>query len=369
VGVPSVSVETNRELSLQAQLTYPGFELDVDLKIELSGVTGLFGPSGGGKTTLLRIIAGLDRNANARVSFAGETWQTSADFVPAHQRPAGFVFQDARLFSHLTVRGNLQFALTRSCDDGIALDEVVSTMKLAKLMERDVENLSGGERQRVAIARTLLTNPRLLLMDEPLASLDAEHKREILPYIEALPERFGIPAIYVSHTVSEMARLADNVIVLEGGRVTAIDSAISILNREALQASSLPFEPVSILNVSVVEHLAGGYLTRIDHYGQKMTVPFIEGRGAGESARLAIRAGDVVLATRKPEGLSVRNVLAGTIVDVQPVAQSAFSTVSVDVDGAVIKAQLTQHAAHELELISGMGVFVLVKTASFLRAG
>ncbi len=354
---------------LRVAFSYPGFSLDIDREIGLAGVTGLFGPSGGGKSTLLRIVAGLESDAAGQVTFGGEVWQDDSTFVPAFMRPVGYVFQDARLFPHLTVEGNLQFAQSRrSGGGGISFDEVVSALDLGPLLQRHTNALSGGEQQRAAIARTLLTNPRLLLLDEPLAGLDAGRKREILPYLEALPKRFGIPAIYVSHSVSEMARLADNVVVLEEGRITAVGSAVKILNRDDLQSSSLPFEPVSIVEVRVVEHLESLRLTRVDYQGQRITVPMLSAIGEGESARLSVRAGDVVIATMEPQGLSVRNMLSGHILSIRPQPESAFSMVSINIAGATIKAQLTHHAVTELGLAKGMHVFALIKTASFDRS-
>jgi molybdate transport system ATP-binding protein len=363
-----MSADNLTQLSLRVKLTFPGFNLDVDRKIGLGGITGLFGPSGGGKSTLLRIIAGLEKNAQGQVIFDGEEWQNGASFLPAFRRPVGYVFQDARLFPHLDVQRNLEFAAARrSRDGGVRFDEVVSTMNLEPLLHRHTDALSGGERQRVAIARTLLTNPGLLLLDEPLAALDAGRKREILPYIESLPKRFGIPAIYVSHTASEMARLADEVVFLEDGRITAVGPAVDILNRDDSQSSTLPFEAVSILEVRVVEHLEVLHLTRVDYHGQLITVPLMNTIGKGETARLAVRAGDVVIATEDPRGLSVRNKLSGTVSSVSPQPDSAFSTVSVEISGATIKAQLTNHAVTELELVAGRPVFALIKTASFDR--
>jgi len=363
-----MSANGQQKLSLRVKVNYPGFSLDVDREVNLSGVTGLFGPSGGGKSTLLRIIAGLERNASGQVSYGGEEWQNGSSFLPAYRRPVGFVFQDARLFPHLSVQGNLEFSSQRCLSNGgIRFDEVVSALGIEPLLLRHTDALSGGERQRVAIARTLLTNPRLLLLDEPLAALDVGRKREILPYIEDLPRRFGIPAIYVSHAVSEMARLADEVVVLEDGRITAVGPAAEILNREDLQSSVLPFEAVSILEVRVVEHLESLHLTRVDCHGQHITVPIMKSIRQGEKARLSVRAGDVVIATEAPRGLSVRNMLPGKLLAVTPQADSAFSVAYMDIAGATIKAQLTHHAVKELDLAPGQPVFALIKTASFDR--
>ena len=364
-----MSADNQQSLLLRVKVAYPGFSLDVDRQLSLSGVTGLFGPSGGGKSTLLRIIAGLESRAAGEVTFDGETWQNESSFVPPHLRPIGYVFQDARLFSHLTVEGNLRYARDRRRPDGgISYEEVVSTMELQSLLHRHTDVLSGGERQRVAIARTLLTNPRLLLLDEPLAALDIGRKREILPYIEALPKRFGIPAIYVSHAVSEMARLADDVVVLEGGRITAVGPALTILNREDLQASTMPFEAVTILEANVVEHLPDLHLTRVDYHGQQISIPLIDAVQKGDAVRLSVRSGDVVIATEQPRGLSVRNMLAGTVLSVDPDRESAFATVSVAIDSAIIKAHLTHHAVAELGIEKGLPVYALVKTASFDRS-
>ena len=356
-------------LSISAKVAYRDFQLDVDLELQLDGVTGLFGPSGGGKSTLLRVLAGLEKSARGQVCFGDETWLASEQgtFVPSHLRSVGYVFQDGRLFEHLTVTGNLQYAADRgvAAPDGIQLDEVLDTFDLRPLLQRDVRVLSGGERQRVAIARTLLTQPQLLLLDEPLAALDAGRKGEILPYLETLPRRFKIPAIYVSHSIDEVARLADQVVVLDHGRIKAIGGAAEVLNRLELQSPLSRFDVVSILETRVVDDLPDLGLTRLDHRGQMIVVPGLRQRSAGDTVRLFIRAGDVALATTRPEGISFRNILAGTLERIDADPDQAFATVSVDVDGASIRAQLTRQAVRDLQLETGMPVFALLKTASF----
>jgi molybdate transport system ATP-binding protein len=359
-------------LSVRARVDYSGFSLDVDHRFELSGITGLFGPSGSGKSTLLRLIAGLETGAECAVSFAGETWADSGRgvFVATQHRPVGLVFQDARLFPHLSVDGNLQYALRRKPSSSAAfdLDEVVRIMNVGGLLDRDTRSLSGGERQRVAVARTLLSQPRLLLLDEPLASLDIAHKREVLPYLEALPGRLGIPIIFVSHSVAEMARLADDVVMLEGGEVVAAGPASSILSREDIEVSSWPFEAVSILDVQIEQHLSDLFLTQVRHGNQALLVPAIDSVAPGENVRLTVRAADVVLATSEPRNLSVRNVLRGTVRDIEIVPDSAFATVSLDVGGASLRATLTVHAINELQLEAGKPVYALLKTATFDRS-
>ena len=366
--MPEASMQ---RLRLAVSIRFPGFDLDVDQDLDLRGVVGLFGPSGSGKSTLLRVIAGLETRASGQLCFAGQTWQdtSSGAFLPTHRRPVGFVFQDARLFAHLDVEDNLRFALTRRHEtaNAIGYDEVLATLNIGALLGRRVGALSGGEKQRVAIARTLLTQPRLLLLDEPLAALDSGHKREILPYLEALPRRFGIPAIYVSHAVNEMARLADTVVVLEQGQVTATGSAGNILGRHDLQVSALPFEPVTIMAVRIVAHLPDLHLTQVEHHGQPVTVPEMHNAAVGDMARLAIRAGDVVIATSEPRDLSVRNVLRGTISGIAATSGGAFATVAVDINGTLLQAQLTHQAIAALHLSAGMPVFALIKTATFDR--
>lgn len=366
-----MSEQPATKLSVKARAEFPGFRLDVELDECLGGIVGLFGPSGSGKSTLLRIIAGLEQTSTGAVAFGDECWQNtdSQTFLAPFKRPVGYVFQHARLFPHLTVEGNLDYAHQRGSrvDDLRSRDEVITAMNVRSLLARDIDALSGGERQRVALARTLLSGPRLLLLDEPLAALDTGAKNEILPYLEALPHRFGIPAIYVSHAVNEMARLADRVIALDDGKVVAIGSAASILSGESFQATSLPFEPVAILNVTVTGHLPGLHLTRVSFGDQQMTVPELASAAEGDEARLAVRAGDVILATAKPENLSVRNILRGTINEISGVPDSAFTLVSVDIEGAVLKAQVTHQSVRELGLVNGDAVYALIKTAIFDR--
>ena len=192
------------------RLDWPGFSLDVDLALPGRGVTALFGHSGSGKTTLLRCIAGLERAAQGRLAVDGEVWQDAGSWLPPHQRPIGYVFQEASLFAHLTVLGNLRYGMKRiSGAQRVSLDHAIELLGIGHLLDRKPDRLSGGERQRVGIARALAVSPRLLLMDEPLAALDLKRKQEILPYLERLHDELSIPVLYVSHSPDEVARLAD----------------------------------------------------------------------------------------------------------------------------------------------------------------
>ena len=359
-------------LRIAAEVTYGSFSLVVDECLDITGVTGLFGPSGSGKSTLLRVIAGIERGASGCVRFGEETWQDDAagTRVPAWERPVGYVFQDARLFPHLDVSGNLNYADRRSRDNPVyGFDDVVSALELGGLLSRSVDSLSGGERQRVAIGRTLLTRPRLLLMDEPLAAVDVRRKRDILPYLESLPARFSIPAIYVSHSASEIAQLADRVVVMEQGRISAQGDVAAVLGHELPGNAEMPFEAVSVLDVTVVETMPEFHLTRVLHDGQELTIPELAGKRAGEHTRLLVRSGDVVLAVEEPRGISVRNILAGTVASIEEVARSAFAHVALDIGGTRVAARLTRQAVGELGLQVGQPVYALIKTAAFDRTG
>ena len=224
-------------ISGQFQGTLGGFRLDAAFEVPAAGVTALFGPSGSGKTTVLRCIAGLQR-LKGRLSFRGDPWQQDHVFRPPHLRPVGYVFQEPSLFGHLSVRGNLEFGLKRASRTRIGMDEVVSFLGLDPLLGRSTVKLSGGERQRVAIGRALLSQPELLLMDEPLAGLDATAKLEILPYLERLHQVMAIPIVYVSHDAAEVARLADRVLLMRDGRIEpapATGDGVRDVSAEALQ--------------------------------------------------------------------------------------------------------------------------------------
>jgi molybdate transport system ATP-binding protein len=360
--------ESERLLSLDLQVSFSGFEVVVDEDLRLEGITGIFGPSGGGKSTLLRVIAGLESGARGSVIFDGEVWQGNdrRSFVPAYRRPVGYVFQDARLFTHLDVAGNLKFAERRvGVSRGkISYDELVSAFDLSSLLDRGVNSLSGGERQRVAIARTLMTCPRLLLLDEPLVGLDGGRKSEILPYLDTLSSGFGIPVIYVSHSVDEMARLADRVVLLEEGRVLSHGTAVEVLNSEYVQHSEAGMEPGTIFEAIVREHLPDMQLSRLEFHGQSIYVPIVAHRAAGSPFRLHVRAGDVALAMNEPRLMSFRNVLRGKVSGLAGKEGSGFVVASVEVNGTVLRSRITRHACEELGLRQGMPVYALLKTAS-----
>ena len=282
------------QLSLGVQLGFPGFDLDVTQDLPLDGVTALFGPSGGGKSTLLRTIAGFETPVTGRVALGNEIWfdGEARINVPAHRRPVGFMFQDARLFSHLHVAGNLAFAEKRSHAkvNGFSSGDVISALDLQPLLDRRISSLSGGERQRVALARTLLTRPRLLLLDEPLSALDLERKADILPYLEEIPKCFGIPAIYVSHALDEVVRLADRVLVLTDGHVQAFGPTGDIVERLDLQPITGRFDAGVLVEVRVTGHDTRLALTHVDLDGETLKMPMVYTVKPGDTIRLRIRA-------------------------------------------------------------------------------
>jgi len=357
-------------LSLDVTVRYEGFSLAVDTVIALEGVTALFGPSGSGKSTLLRVIAGLERAASGRIAFGTETWQDDGTrtYVPANRRGVGYVFQDARLFGHLSVAGNLRYADRRSQNERgrIAFDEVVEALDLEPLLKRRAGSLSGGERQRVAIGRSILTRPRLLLMDEPLAALDIERKAEILPYIERLPITFGVPIVYVTHAVEEVARLARTMIAVSNGAIVAAGPVVEMLERLDLQPLTGRFEAGVVLPARVVGHDPKFCLTRLNVAGQTLVMPALDVAVGGE-VPLRVRARDVALSLARPDGISVQNILAATIIELLEEPESAFAELLLDIGGPHLRARITRQAVAELALAEGSAVYALIKSISFDR--
>ncbi|MGZ0190137.1 MAG: molybdenum ABC transporter ATP-binding protein [Alphaproteobacteria bacterium] len=339
------------------------FNIDLAFDAPMRGVTALFGPSGSGKTTALRCIAGLTKIGGA-LSVEGDIWQDSSTFVAPHKRRAGYVFQDANLFPHLTVTGNLHYGAKRAGPGGLNEDEVIDLLGLDRLLDRHPRALSGGERQRVAIGRVLLSHPRILLMDEPLSALDAMTKAEILPYLDRLTDAAAIPILYVSHDIGEVARLADCIVQVAGGRVVACGPVADMMEQLGLEAGVSAFEESVLLTGSVVSHDAAHRLTRLDCFGQRLTAPPVA-VPIGKTVRIRVRARDVALATTRPTGISIRNILAATVIDIASSEDAANVEVTVDIGGPRLKARITREALSDLSLTPGAEVFALVKSVSF----
>lgn len=350
-------------LSVNLRHGFPGFTLDVAFEAP-PGVTALFGHSGAGKTTVVQAVAGLLRPDHGRIAADGAvlTDTGTATFLPPHLRRIGYVFQDARLFPHLTVRQNLLygrwFAPRR---DGLPIDRVVAMLDIGPLLDRRPGGLSGGERQRVALGRAILSEPRLLLMDEPLAALDEARKAEILPYLERLRDEFRLPILYVSHSVAEVARLATTVILMEAGRVTAAGPAAAILADPAAAPAFGLREAGAILQARVAAQEEDG-LTRLESAVGTFWLPRIAA-APGATLRLRILAQDVMLSTRRPEAISALNVLKMRIEDIR-IGDGPGALVRLTAGGETILARITRRSVTALGLAPGQPVFAILKAVS-----
>ena len=342
------------------------FSLDAAFSAE-GGVTALFGRSGSGKTSLIRIIAGLARPKEGRVLLGEEVLVDTARriFLPAHRRRFGYVFQEARLYPHLTVRQNLAYGRWFA-PKGVATenpDHVVDLLGIGDLLDRQPANLSGGEKQRVAIGRALLASPRLLLMDEPLAALDEDRKGEILPYLERLRDEVKIPIVYVSHSVAEVARIADRVVLMSNGRIEGVGPPSDVLAGPRLSSVADRREAGSVLSGRVeARDAAHGLATIRLEGGSEILVP-----GAavspGEAVRLRIPARDVMVATVRPEGLSALNILEGRIEVVEPDGEG-MTSLRIACGGDQVRARITAFSVERLGLVPGLAVHAVIKTVA-----
>jgi molybdate transport system ATP-binding protein len=354
-------------LSLCVDLSHGPFTLNVDDEFELAPITAVFGPSGAGKTTLLRTIAGLERAARGRVALDGTVWQDSPAklFCPPHRRRVGYVFQDGRLFPHLNVAGNLTFGYRAArLGHRLAPADVVTAMDLGPLLERRPQSLSGGEQQRVAIGRALLTDPVLMLMDEPLSALDAARKAEIIPYIERVAHDFRVPILYVTHTIEEVSRLARNMLLLADGRVAAYGRTPELLERIDLWPITGRAAAGTLLTARIVGSERG--MTALTIAGQILRIPAIDGT-AGTAVQLRMAAKDVAIATARPSGLSIRNVLEAQILAIDELPP-VYAEVLLDVSGQHLRAEITREAAAELGLSPGQRVYALIKSVAIDRS-
>ena len=353
-------------ISFRAAIALGAFNLDAAFESD-ARVLALFGRSGAGKSVTIALIAGLLRPDHGRIVVDGRVLVDVENniFVPKHARRIGVIYQDARLFPHLTVRQNLMFGrwFAGTADRAVAFGAVVETLGIGHLLARRPGRLSGGERQRVAIGRALLSSPSLLLMDEPLAALDDERKREVLSLIERLRDEFKVPIVYVSHAVDEVARLASRVVVLSGGRGVATGPVDEVFGPSQVHAGESRFARSSILTGRVAGMHAGYGLTEIEHPGGTIWLAGPAGP-VGREVHIVIRATDVTLATARPHNLSVRTVLAGTVAAIE-VDDGPLAAVNVDLKGhARLVAIATRMAVDELALKPGDPVFALIKTVA-----
>ncbi|WP_027458712.1 molybdenum ABC transporter ATP-binding protein [Dechloromonas agitata] len=353
------------QIEARFRLDRGDFRLDVDLALPGHGVSALFGHSGSGKTTCLRAMAGLLRTPGGYVALNGEIWQDEARglFLPTHRRALGMVFQDAGLFPHLSVRGNMEFGQRRAAAGSVALGDIAELLGIAHLLDRRPAQLSGGERQRVAIARALLTAPRVLLMDEPLAALDLKRKLEILPYLENLHRELDIPVIYVSHAPDEVARLADHLVLLDAGRVVASGPLNSVLSRTDLSAVFADDAGV-VLETRVAEHEADD-LTRLEFPGGTIYVSR-RPEAVGTRLRCRIHARDVSLALVPASQSSILNCVAATVVDLAPTETPGHMLVRLAVGSDPMLARITRRSAEKLGIRPGLALRAQIKSVALL---
>ena len=361
-------------IHLQIQLNRSAFMLDVDLQLPGQGITAIFGASGSGKTTLLRAVAGLEKNQQGRIQIGAHIWQDTQQGIdlPTWQRPLGYVFQESSLLPHLTVSDNLNFGLKRALktsgnaqpDAAKALQASIELLGIGNLLQRMPDQLSGGERQRVAIARAIAMQPQLLLMDEPLASLDAARRQEIFPWLSKLRDELKMPMLYVTHSADEVARLADHLVVLDKGNVKAQGPVSTVLTQ--------------VVNPVVVGEDAGaliaGHIGRVDTQWHLSRIDFEGGcvwmRDAGlpvgKAVRIRILARDVSLATFEPQNTSIQNQLLGTIQSITPDAHPSQVMVVLKCGAEEVMARVTKRAVDELGLQVGQTVWAQVKSVALV---
>jgi molybdate transport system ATP-binding protein len=344
------------------------FGLSLDLKAE-TGITALFGRSGCGKTTLVNILAGLETPQQGRVRIGDTVLFDSSKHInlPPEKRRVGYVFQDSRLFPHMTVEKNLIYGQAR-VHPGMhchSVSEIVDLLALSPILNRRPGTLSGGEKQRVAIGRALLSGPNILLMDEPLASLDAAHRAEILPFIERLGDEVGIPIVYVSHALDEVIRLADTIAVMSDGKISASGSVEDVLSRLDLGPLTGRYETGAVILTTVTRHHDLDGLSELSCPAGTFAIPKVH-HPVGANIRLRVRARDVSLATEKPVATSILNVFQGQILEIERDGIPSQADILVNI-GVPIIARITRRSIRDLGLAPGKAVYVMVKAAAIDR--
>ena len=347
----------------------PGFTLDVECRIDSRGITALFGPSGSGKTTLLRCLAGLEQPDLGLLKVNDTIWQDQNTRLDTHQRPIGYVFQHANLFSHLSVHDNLMYGYRRlkatPSNSELAPDSVIQYMGLESLLQRHPGQLSGGQKQRVAMARALLRQPQLLLMDEPMASLDLRSKNDILPYLENLNTQFQIPIVYVSHSPDEVVRIADDMILLDHGKVLAHGSVNELLTRPDLPLSHLE-ESCAVIEGTVDHHEPEYHLSYVRVPGGMIGISLVD-KAVKTPLRLRINARDVSLALHPSETSTISNFLSVRIDQITTMQDPAKQLVTLDLGGQRILSQITTKSRHKLNFQVNQIVHAQVKSVALMK--
>jgi molybdate transport system ATP-binding protein len=337
------------------------FQFDIDAQ----GITAVFGKSGCGKTSLLRALAGLEKHSGAFLKVGEDIWQEDEFFVPAHQRPLAYVFQEASLFPHLNVRGNIEYGLKRMQQDDskIPLEQIIELMELDLLLDRKTDYLSGGEQQRVGIARALAVNPNILLMDEPLSSLDQARKDELIPYINSLNRELNIPIIYVTHSNEEIARLADQLIFIEDQGIKAAGAMDQLLTHADLSLSHRP-QAESIISAVTSTYDEVFHLNQLNSALGPFLVPG-DALPQGKPIRLRLAAQDVSLSLNVPKDSSILNILPAVVKNVQD-ENLAQATVFLDMNGHTVLARITRKSVNRLQLEAGKKVYAQIKSVAVL---
>ena len=361
-------------IHLQINIARSAFELKLELQLPAQGITAIFGPSGSGKTTLLRVVAGLEKNPQGLIQIGENIWQDTKQgiYVPTWQRPLGYVFQESSLLPHLSVAENLNFGLKRVLKSANsaptaankALQASIELLGIGGLLQRMPDELSGGERQRVAIARAIAMQPKLLLMDEPLASLDAARRQEIFPWLARLRDELKIPMLYVTHSAEEVTRLADHLLVLDRGQVKAQGPVNQVLTQVV--------NPVVVgedAGALIAGHIgavdAQWHLSRVDFDGGSVWMRD-EGLTVGKAVRIRILARDVSLATSEPQNTSIQNQLRGSIQSITSDPHPSQVMVVLKCGAEEVLARVTNRAVNELALQVGMPVWAQVKSVALV---
>ena len=363
----SHAIETRFNIKFAANST-ANFTLDIDLHLPGQGIIALFGHSGSGKTTLLRCMAGLQPCANGKMRVNGEVWQDHKTNLPVHKRGLGYVFQEASLLPHLNVKANLLYALKRAPQQTAQhFEQIVTMLDLTALLSHQPQQLSGGERQRVAIARALLTQPRLLLMDEPLASLDIARKQEIMPYLEKLKASAQVPIIYVSHDINEVVRLADHLVVLEQGKVAANGPINQVLPQIAGLAG-LSEDACVILPAVVVSRDPHWHLIQVAVAHTQATLWLRDNQEViGQAMRIRVLAKDVSVSLSEQQDSSILNRLAARVVGFHHDYDSAMVLVELELQGCCLMARITRRSCAHLQLQVGDEVWAQIKSVALLN--
>lgn len=364
-------------LHIHLKKRYGAFELTVKNDIKLDGFTVLFGPSGSGKSTFLRLVAGFETPDTGVIKFNQTVWADAKTQRPPNKRPVGFMFQSGELFPHLTVKKNLEYSDRRNKNTGSNfigphLSDVIERFDLSALLHRKPERLSGGERQRVALARTVLRRPKLLLLDEPLAALDRKRKREILPFLKRLPTEFSMPCLYVSHDIEEVSSIADRVMLIDEGKITDTGAALDILHKIGEDEDSANPSIGSVFNARFIAYHKESGLSLLRLGAAELSVPARISGPLNTPRRIRIAAENVAISRVKPEGLSIRNCLSARIESITINTDSPFALLTLTLENApqaspLLRARITRASVMDLDLNEGQSVFALVKSVSFAK--